>query len=96
MGVRLLTTSPAHLGKPVGLAAREAALATDAEQEDVQREKILEADPRADQEELLIRLVALRDDGYRPGEISEILGREGLEISPQKIGRLLASEAAST
>jgi len=92
MGVRLQPTPTQPLGKPAGRLAKQKVRRESAEEEEAEMQRIADADSHSDQEDLVLRLRALRDDGLRPGEIAKLLEQEGMEISAQKIGRLLAAQ----
>jgi len=92
MGVRLQPSPTQSLGKPAGRLAKQKARREAAEEEDAEMQRIADADSHAEQDDLVLRLRALRDDGLRPGEIAKLLEQEGMEISAQKIGRLLAAQ----
>lgn len=92
MGVRLQPMPTQSLGKPAGRLAKQQARREAAEEEDAEMQRIADADSHSGQDDLVLRLRALRDDGLRPGEIAKLLEQEGMEISAQKIGRLLAAQ----
>jgi RES domain-containing protein len=96
MGVRLPERPGTDLSKPVGIAAREAAWDEERQEEAIQSETAQGINEALSDAPIETRIFALSDGGLKPGQIASLLAEEGLEYTPQKIGRMIAARTRET
>lgn len=93
-GVRLNDQQWATSTRPASAAERlrqqEAEEAKAAKKHREIQKKAIDSDPPADDEDLILRMVALSDEGFSATDISKIIGEQGVTMAPSNVGKKIA------